>query len=1609
MSGTSSLSFATSEIESEAAKLITQREDLEPSRDLDAFLVQFCEDANMDDFAAFNAADSARLAVDLFAFGMEAALEPLPRRRVRVRDCIGADDRKFPRCLIEAVGPDTPFLVDSAIAAILASGAEIRAVVHPVIHRDDGDISTIQIHTEHLDAGQRRKLKEALEAAFADVSLATADFLAMRQAMKDAAVRVSTTPVAKGRTASDVEEAEEFLNWLVRDHFIFLGARDYRYARGADGSFLAEEPDVVEGSGLGVLRDPHRHVLSRGSEPALLTPQIKAFLDEAPPIIVSKTNMRSLVHRRVYADYIGVKRYDDSGNVIGETRFVGLFTSDAYTRMARDVPLIRSKVEIVKARLEANGADYSARALNNVLETYPRDELFQIEPAELEKIASGVLGLMQRPRTRIFVRRDRFDRFVSMLLYTPRDNYTPELRKRVHTLLAEAFDGRESAFYPSFNDGPLARVHYIVGLTPGHPEPDIDALDIEIRQMAESWEDALARAARLAGTPREDLGQIRFNAAFKEAFTPDQALKDLAAIDAMQKSHEISVRVRDLPGDSVDAACKIYHHDQPLYLSDIVPVLECMGLRVKAETSYPITFRQDDKTVWVHDITLEQPAGSSPLGSQFSECFEAVWNGYTESDGFNSLVVRQGLSWRQAALMRTLCRYRQQTGLDPSEATQIAALANHSGLASSLLKLFDQRLNPDEGGGLDERRNAQKELIADIRKSLNDVASLDEDRVLRRLMHLIRAIQRTNFYQLAPSTGQPYPYISVKIASGEINDLPSPKPFREIFVWSPMVEGVHLRFGPVARGGLRWSDRRDDFRTEVLGLVKAQNVKNAVIVPVGAKGGFYPKNLPENGSREEIRDAGIAAYKTFISALLEISDNLIDGDATHPDRVIAWDGDDPYLVVAADKGTATFSDIANGLSQDHGWWLGDAFASGGSAGYDHKKMGITARGAWEAVKRHFREIGKDIQNEPFTCIGVGDMSGDVFGNGMLLSRHTHLIAAFNHMHIFIDPSPDAEKSYVERIRLFETPRTGWGDYNTKLISKGGGIFERSAKSITLTDEIKAITGLEVDSVTPDELIRALLLSEFELLWFGGIGTYVKAGEETNADVGDKANNALRVNGGELKVSIIGEGANLGVTQKGRIEFARKGGRINTDAIDNSAGVDSSDHEVNIKILLTEAIRQGELPVADRNALLADMTDEVAEHVLRNNYKQTGALSMLEMSAADDLDAYGELMTTLESEGKLARDVEDLPSVETMTALREQGAGLTRPEISVLFAYAKNDLFNGVVEGDAPDQPALQFLLEDYFPSQLRKYDKVRNSHRLKREIIATRIVNRLVNLSGPFFPYQMRDAAAVDISTLAKASETARAVFQIDALMERIEALDNQVPAISQLLMMREIAGTMRQLTGAFIGPVRAGKDLQKIFDTYTSAGKELSGQLDTTLSPFVLERIETRAQAYIEAGAPETLAGDVARLRILATLKETADCAIAEGWPVRPAACVKHALAERLGVDPLRAAARDLGLDGHWERLAQQRVMDAIPGQLASLTAAAMAHATQNGVSPDAIDREAAREVVDDWLNACGGDVDRVAQSAANFEASGTWTLAKLVLVSDGLREFVQNHGKSV
>ncbi|HXI86379.1 MAG TPA: NAD-glutamate dehydrogenase, partial [Parvularculaceae bacterium] len=1218
----------------------------------------------------------------------------------------------------------------------------------------------------------------------------------------------------EGIARDDKREAVEFLKWLWDNRFAFLGVRRYRYSATNKGVEFAHEPS----GDLGILKDSDRRILkSTYSEAGHLSPAVEEFMRSGEAILVAKANAKSLVHRRVYMDYIGVKTYSADGKVNGEDRFVGLFTAEAYNRPASDIPLLRAKVRKVVEAAGFPPGGHNEKALINILETFPRDEMFQDDVETLGETALGILRLYKRPRVKLFMRRDRFERFISALVYVPREQFSSEVREAVGSLLATTFKGRLSAFYPFFGDAALVRVHYIIGLDPGAPQgPGIAELTRQIRTICRDWNDDFLdalRAAHHGATPRGlfQKYQRAFDAAYKEDNPASEALDDIHVFEHLggRSFHLRAFRWPENPPSTI--RIKIYNRGGPVKLSTLIPTLENLGLSVSQESAYHVRLG-DEGEYWIHDFYSEEKQGRDidigAVRKNIEEAMNAVLEGRAEDDGFNALVVDAGLNWREAWMLRAAAKYHLQAGFPFSQKYIEEALAKHPGIARDLIAVFHARFNP-AGPKDPAKREAEVERVeAKVLQSLEDVESLDEDRIMRRYLNLFSAMLRTNYYQRGEDNA-PKTYISFKIDSSKIETLPDPRPYREIFVSGPRVDGVHLRFGPVARGGLRWSDRREDFRTEVLSLVKAQRVKNAVIVPTGSKGGFYPKQLPI-GDRAAIFEEGREAYKVFIRGLLDLTDNIVGNEVKRPATMVLWDDPDPYLVVAADKGTATFSDTANAISAEYGFWLGDAFASGGSAGYDHKTMGITARGAWEAVKRHFREIGKDIQTEAFTAIGVGDMSGDVFGNGMLLSKHTKLVAAFDHRDIFIDPKPNAAKSWEERKRLFDLPRSSWQDYDKALISKGGGVFSRATKSIALTPEIKKLLGLDADKATPIELIRAILKAEVELFWLGGIGTYVKASHEDNAKVGDRGNDPLRINANEIRAQVIGEGANLGLTQAARIEFARAGGRLNTDAIDNSAGVDTSDHEVNIKILLSSAIEHGDLKSEERNPLLASMTEDVAAHVLRHNYEQTRALSIAESTAPQDLDGHTRLMAVFEREGRLDRAVEGLPDGETINGLRTRGLGLTRPELAVLLAYSKMWLFEALVDSNAPDDPLLESELFSYFPEPLRCFSDAIVRHRLRREIIATRLSNEIVDTCGPSFPYRAVEATGARPAQVALAYEAARRILLLGHYAATADALDNKAPAALQTALYNAAVDLLREQLYKIISDPEASAHLEK-------------------------------------------------------------------------------------------------------------------------------------------------------------------------------------------------------
>jgi glutamate dehydrogenase len=1581
------------------------------------FIIQIAHDATEDDVQGLTPQDLAALADSFWRW---TAQKRAGSQEIRLIEGKGAGGRSLGRDILEICGPDMPFLVDSVMGEIGAQGVEVRAMFHPIIQvsRDaDGarvagglpqSESLIQIHMPPVAPSKRDAILMGVRETLQDVRLSVSDFQAMRARMNHA---IKELAVANTKASADeIGETISFLKWLSNDHFIFFGVRSYDYPRDSSGALASDEPDIREDLNLGILRDPLRMVLRRLNEPAVLTDKVRACIEESAPIIVAKSNLRSRVHRRAVMDYIGVKRFGENGEVLGEDRFVGLFTAEAYDQMVRDVPLLRGKVERVTAGANFVPGSHNDKRFRNIVENYPRDELFQIEEADLLRIALGVQHLMDRPRTRVFVRRDRFDRFMSILVFVPRDRYNSSVRARVGALLADAYQGRLSAFYPLFGDAPLARVHYIIGVTPqDHREPDMEVLEAKIAEITRTWEDGV-EALGEGVAPAMGRYLAGFPAGYRESFDAGEALIDIAELEQVG-DHNVRVRAYRHPGDNETVLrAKLYKTGDATALSAAVPIFESMGLYVESETPYAISRAALDdgesEKLWVQDVRMRTANGKSldfaVVEGSFEEAFTAIWAGQAENDGFNRLILKLGVSWRDAALIRALARWRGQTGLDPSEAVQQQAVAEYPDITRAILDLFKIRFDP--GFGTQKAREiASKDLNATITMLLDGVPNLDADRVLRRLVGLVNVMVRTNFYQPG-GDGQPKAYMSFKIATRDIAEVPAPKPYREIWVWSPQVEGAHLRFGPVARGGLRWSDRRDDFRTEVLGLVKAQQVKNAVIVPVGSKGAFFPKSLPRNGTRDEVQAAAIEAYKTFLRGLLDVTDNIAgDGAIVPPKNVVRWDGDDPYLVVAADKGTATFSDIANGISADYGHWLGDAFASGGSVGYDHKKMGITAKGAWEAVKRHFREMGRDTQNEPFTVIGVGDMSGDVFGNGMLLSPKIKLIAAFDHRDIFIDPDPDMAKSFKERSRMFALPRSSWADYDTSLISQGGGVFSRSAKAIPLSAELKALTGLEGAEAAPMEIMHALLKAPCDLMWFGGIGTYVKASTETHADAGDKANDLMRVDGHELRCKVIGEGANLGLTQRGRISAAQHGVRLNTDAIDNSAGVDSSDHEVNIKILLNGLVRGGQMDIAARDSLLASMTDDVADHVLRHNYAQTLAISLQEGTASADLDAHERFIESLEKSGRLDRKVEYLPSSEVFRSRRGLGQGLTRPELSVLTAYSKLTLFDELISSDGPDDPWFEDVLIHYFPQGCRTFQDAMGGHRLRREIIATVLSNKMVDLGGALFLERVRENAAVEIGSIVRAFAASRTIFDLDQAISDINALDMKVPADVQrdllvhvtALIRRQCYWLAKQISSADGSKIKSVGDLVRDYGEGVSV---LSGLVHDLLPLQQKQALEVRVSDFRAAGTPLALAKFIAALTPLTSAPDIVDIAADRGMPVEAVGRLYYAIGASAGLDDVRAAVAQTKTTDHWDRVATSRLVEDFMSEQVALTACACQHAKTKGMA--GTDAKWAKSVIESWSSLNKAELEKTRLAVEELKASpGGWSFAKLAIANAQLK----------
>jgi len=1443
---------------------------------------------------------------------------------------------------IEIVTDDMPFLVDSITMAIKRLGLIIHLIIHPVlpvVREDNDDIATIGrpeepgegkaesfMHIEvdrQSDPARLQEIAEELEAALADVRAVVEDWRPILGKIDEALEDLERS--AKVVPSDELAEVRAFLEWIADNHFTFIGYRCYDLAtvKGKD------QLHRVSGSALGILK--HREDGKVSESFAVLPDDVKRQARLPVPLMITKANSRSTVHRPVYLDYLGVKRFDKKGKVIGEHRFLGLFTSAAYNRNPRDIPLLRHKVRRLIERADLIPSSHAGKAFINILETYPRDELFQTDEDHLLDTVMETLHLQERQRIRLFARKDAFARFVSCLVYVPRERYNTELRRRFQDILEETLGGRETEYQVQVSESTLARIHFIVRMPDGlTSDIDLTSIEAQLISAARSWSDSLREG--LIETHGEEEGNRLFGA-FGSAFpiSYQEHVPARAAVPDVDRLNRLAAHpddlalslFRPLENDNGELRFKIARQGGGIPLSDALPILENMGLRVIDEQPYEFVAK-DGSVFWMHDFGMRPieavDVKLDRVGPTFQETFWLIWKGDIENDGFNKMVLFAGLTSRQILVLRAYCKYLLQIGIPFSQAYMEQTLAHNPELARLLAELFDARFDPAVDKGRAEEVAA---LEAKIREGLEAVANLDEDRILRRYMRLILATLRTNHYQKS-SDGAFKSYLSLKIDPAEVPEMPLPRPAFEIFVYSPRTEGVHLRGGKVARGGIRWSDRREDFRTEVLGLMKAQMVKNGVIVPVGAKGGFVVKRPPRDGDRAALQEEVIDCYKILISGMLDITDNRTADGIAPPSNVVRHDEDDPYLVVAADKGTATFSDIANDVSVTYGHWLGDAFASGGSAGYDHKGMGITAKGAWESVKRHFLEMGKDCQAEIFTAVGVGDMSGDVFGNGMLLSEKTAVVAAFDHRHIFIDPNPDVAVGFMERKRLFALPRSSWDDYDRSKISKGGGVFPRTLKSIKLTSEIKSALDVDADSLAPHDLIRAILLAPVELFWNGGIGTYVKASIERQADAFDRANDPVRVNGNELRCKVVGEGGNLGLTQRGRIEFAKSGGRINTDFIDNAAGVDCSDNEVNIKILLGAVVDAGDMTGKQRDQLLASMTDEVAELVLRNNVLQVQAISHALAYPGKLLDSQTAFMRRLEATGRLNRELELLPDDEVLAQRRQAGLGLYRPEIAVILAYAKMALYDDLLNADLPDDPYLYQDLIKYFPRPLRKaYETQIGNHRLRREIVATLIANSIVNRGLGEFVGDLAEQSGATPATIARAFVVARDAFGLVPMIGQLERLAGVIGADRQIALLDETRHALMEGTQWFLSNLQEPIDIQSGVDRFQPGIAKLLGTLDEVLGEEGLLQLRKAEGDYGAVGMDEEAAARFARLPYLCAAAEIVAVADRTDVEVGDAAKVYFAVDAALQLGRVLRLLQRVPIEDHWDRLALAELRD--------------------------------------------------------------------------------------
>lgn len=1512
--------------------------------------------------------------------------------------------------IVELVLEDMPFLVDSVSMELARHGLTIHLIIHPVISvrrdraghllavvgsDDENAVRESIMHFEidrQTDRAVLKTVRKELGRVLMEVRAAVEDQHTMRAKMAEIVEELESNPPPLDADA--VEEDKAFLRWAIDEHFTYLGYRAYDLIRGKGEDALKG----VGSSGIGILRASQSGA-SRSF--AVLPPELQKLAREPILLILTKSNSRSLVHRSANMDYIGIKRFDAKGKVIGEHRFLGLYTSSAYSQSPRRIPVLRHKVETVLKKSGSPPDSHDGKTLMHILEGYPRDELIQTPEDELFETCMGILNLQERQRVRLFVRRDPFGRFVSCLVYVPRDSYNTELRVRMGEILKRALGGTDIEFTVQISDLMLARVHFIVRTAPGQiPEFDVAELEADLVEATRSWQDMLFRTliehyGEEKGNRLHQKYRMAFPAGYREYFTSRTAVYDIEHIERLDDEKSLEMLLyRPLEAPSGALRFKLYRRGEPIFLSKTLPMLENMGVEVVFEHPYQVQ-PEGEGAVWIHNFGLQHAAelefAAEEIKGIFQDAFARVWLGDVENDAFNRLVLSAQLDWRESTLLRAYTRYLRQVSANFSESYIAATLEANAGIARRLVQLFHVRFDPHKRKGAEERAN---KLIEQINTAIDSVSSLDEDRILRRVLAAMQATLRTNYYQHLRK-GVPKSYISFKFSPKEIPDMPAPKPAYEIFVYSPRTEGVHLRGGKVARGGLRWSDRREDFRTEVLGLLKSQLVKNAVIVPVGAKGGFVVKQPPVEGGREALQEEVKFCYRSFIRGLLDVTDNLVGGKVVAPQDVVRHDDDDPYLVVAADKGTATFSDLANEVAGEYGFWLGDAFASGGSAGYDHKKLGITARGAWESVKLQFAEMGLDMVNQTFTVVGIGDMAGDVFGNGLLYSRNTKLVAAFNHLHIFIDPDPDPETSFKERERLFQLPHSTWEDYDRTVLSPGGGIFSRRDKSILLSPEVQRLINVSEARLAPNELIRAILRMSSDLLWSGGIGTFVKASHESHADVGDRANDAIRVDGRELGCAAVGEGGNLGLTQLGRIEYAARGGRVNTDFVDNSGGVDCSDHEVNIKILLDNVVANGDMTLKQRNQLMARMADEVSDHVLEHNRHRAQAISMIEVQAFQLLDEQSRFMHALEREGLLDRALEFLPNDEVLAERQTEGRGLLRPEISVLLAYSAIVLYQQLLASDIADDPFFVHELRDYFPQPLReRFAEEMMSHRLHREIITTQVTNSMVNRVGITFIHRLREETGAEPGDIARSYTAAREVFAVRNLWNQIEAQQSGVAAPLVIQMFLECGQLVEQATRWFLRRLRQPLAIDETVARFSAGAQALAQVLPGVVVDVDREELEQAALEYTTGGADESLARQLASLRMLYAALDVVEVSETSGYSIQDVAYVYFHLGDRLGLHWLRDQIASLSTANHWQAMACSALHDDVTTKQGALVASILRQAKRS----KKIDL-----LIENWLVDNEAATRRWQRILADLHTAGSPDLAMLSVAVREVRDLAQ------